>query len=196
MPMPPRLLSVFAAVMALSPMALQAQGVYRCPGPPVLYTDQITPQQAKERNCRSVEGAPVSVVAPIRPRSPAPVLSPSTAPSGGSPENRVARDEQRARDSDARRILEAELRQQEEQLAQMVKEYNNGEPERRGDERNFERYRDRIAQMKAAIDRKQSDIAAIRRELSKLGGSLGAISAPAPSPAPTPAPAPASTAKS
>ena len=50
----------------------------------------------------------------------------------------------------------------------MRKEYNNGEPERRGDERNFQKYQDRVAEMKSAIARKESDIAAIKREISKL----------------------------
>ena len=50
----------------------------------------------------------------------------------------------------------------------MQKEFNNGEPERLGSERNFQRYLDRVAEMKAAITRKEADIAAIRRELGKL----------------------------
>ena len=60
--------------------------------------------------------------------------------------------EQRARDSDARRILEAELRRDEAQLATMRQEYNNGEPERLGNERNFQTYLDRVAAMRAAMD--------------------------------------------
>jgi hypothetical protein len=62
--------------------------------------------------------------------------------SGGVParpgEARVDPAAQRARDSDARRILADELKREEERLAQLQKEYNNGEPERRGDERNFQ----------------------------------------------------------
>ena len=60
------------------------------------------------------------------------------------------------------------LRTEEERLAALQKEYNNGEPERRGDERNFQKYIDRVAEMKAAITRKEADIAAIKRELAKL----------------------------
>jgi PAS domain-containing protein len=44
----------------------------------------------------------------------------------------------------------------------MQKDYNNGEPERRGDERNYQRYLDRVAEMKAAITRKEADIAALQ----------------------------------
>ncbi|MCU0774086.1 MAG: hypothetical protein MUC74_06145, partial [Ideonella sp.] len=63
---------------------------------------------------------------------------------------------------------EAELRKEEERLATLLREYNNGEPERRGDERNYRKYLDRVAEMKAGIARKEADIAAIKRELAKL----------------------------
>jgi hypothetical protein len=77
--------------------------------------------------------------------------------------------EQRARDSDARAILESELKREEEALAALQKDFNNGEPERLGSERNYVRYQERVEQMRAAIERKQADIAALRRELAKLG---------------------------
>ena len=51
----------------------------------------------------------------------------------------------------------------------MRKEFNNGEPERLGGERNYAKYQERVAEMRAAIGRKESDVAAIKRELSKLG---------------------------
>ena len=75
---------------------------------------------------------------------------------------------QRARDTDSRRILEAELRREEERLAELRKEYNNGEPERMGNERNYQKYLDRVADLKSGIARKEGDIAAIKRELAKL----------------------------
>jgi hypothetical protein len=139
--------------------------VYRCPGPPVLYTDALTPAEARERGCRGIEGAPVTVV---QGRPPAKATGPAAAGSGARPGERVDPAAQRARDSDARRILGDELRREEERLAAMQKEYNNGEPERRGDERNFQKYQDRVAEMKAGIARKEADIAALKRELAKL----------------------------
>jgi hypothetical protein len=143
-----------------------AQGttVYRCPGPPILYTDQITAQQAKDQGCRTIEGAPITVVSPPRPRSSA-----GTSPGASRPaEGKVDAGEQRARDSDARKILDTELKREEAKLAELQKEFNNGEPERKGDERNFQKYQDRVEEMKAAIARKQSDVAALKRELAKL----------------------------
>jgi len=91
--------------------------------------------------------------------------TPAAARSGDS---RVDPAAQRARDTDARRILNEELRTEEERLAALQREFNNGEPERRGDERNFQRYIERVAEMRAGIARKEADIAALKRELSKL----------------------------
>ncbi len=135
--------------------------VYRCPGPPVLYTDQITPVQAKDRGCRTIEGAPITVVSVPKPRPVA-----SSAPRAS--DAKVEAGEQRARDGDARKILDAELKREEAKLAELQKEFNNGEPERQGGERNFQKYQDRVEEMKAAIARKQSDVAALKRELTKL----------------------------
>ena len=75
---------------------------------------------------------------------------------------------QRSRDNDSRRILEGELRREEDRLSELRKEYNNGEPERLGNERNYQKYLDRVAELKGNIARKESDVSAIRRELSKL----------------------------
>jgi hypothetical protein len=137
--------------------------VYRCPGPPVLYTDAINATEAKERGCRQLEGAPITVIQSQKPRS-APVPSSGPRP----PDSKVGPAEQKVRDTDSRRILESELHKEEDKLAQMQKAYNNGEPERLGDERNYQKYLDRVADMKAAIARKESDIQAIRREIAKL----------------------------
>ena len=82
--------------------------------------------------------------------------------------SKVDRDLQRARDSDRRAVLGAELREAEARLAAARAEYNNGEPERRGDERNFAKYQERVAELKAAIGRQEADVAALRRELAKL----------------------------
>jgi hypothetical protein len=143
----------------------QSATVYRCPGPPVLYTDQITVQQAKERGCRTIEGAPITIVSPPKPR---PVAGTPPASAARGSEAKVEPGEQRSRDSDARKILETELRREETKLAELQKEFNNGEPERMGGERNYQKYLDRVEEMKAAISRKQSDVAALKRELSKF----------------------------
>jgi hypothetical protein len=158
-----RTLTILLLTAASSwPAWAQAGTVYRCPNN--VYTSEITEKEAKERNCRTIEGAPITVVSPQR----RPTNPPVQAGSPPRPDQRVDAKEQRARDSDARAILEAELKREEDALVSMQKDFNNGEPERRGDERNFVRYQERVEEMRNAIARKQADIAALRRELSKL----------------------------
>jgi hypothetical protein len=150
--------------------ASAASQVYRCPGPPVLYTDALSPQEARDRGCRSIEGTPITIIQ-ARPRAPAPAAAASAAGTTTAQrpaDSRVDPAAQRQRDNEARRILQDELRKEEDRLAAMLKDYNGGEPERRGDERNYQRYLDRVAEMKAGITRKEADIAALKREIAKL----------------------------
>lgn len=157
-----------AALVALTGMAgsASAQGVvYRCPGPPVLYTDAMSAKEAAEKGCRSIEGTPISVIAPVKPR---PSVTPSPTSGGQSADLKVDAKDQRVRDDDRRRILEQELREAEGKLAKLQQEYNNGQPERRGDERNYQKYLDRTAELKASVTRQEADVQAIKRELGKL----------------------------
>ena len=155
---------VLAVLLPIGFVQAQDKPVYRCPGPPVLYTDALGAQEARDKGCRTIEGAPITIVqAPPKPR-PAATTTASSRPS----DSRVDPAAQRSRDSDARRILADELKREEDRLAAMQAEYNNGEPERRGDERNFVRYAERVAELKAALQRKEADIAAIKREIAKL----------------------------
>jgi hypothetical protein len=49
-------LVLFAAILGLHAAAMP-QELYRCPGPPILYTDQISQEEARQKNCRSVTEA-------------------------------------------------------------------------------------------------------------------------------------------
>ena len=179
--LPLRTAVAMALAVGAAAASAQERPVYRCPGN--LYTDQYSAKEAADLGCKMLDGAPVTVV-----QSTSPVRRPSSAvsnsgggegsgsrtASGAAPavrasgEMRVDPAQQRARDSDARRILEAELRKEAERLAALQKDYNQGEPERRGDERNYARYQERVAEMKSSIARKEADIAALKRELAKL----------------------------
>jgi hypothetical protein len=146
------------AGLAAAP-AFAADVTYKCPGR--IYSNTMTAKEAKDKGCTVLEGS-VTVIQGTKPR---PV---STGSASSPPGSKIDPADQRARDSDARRILESELKREEERLAALTAEYNNGEPERRGDEKNFQKYQERTADLKAQIERKTSDIAAIKRELAKL----------------------------
>jgi predicted RNase H-like nuclease (RuvC/YqgF family) len=153
-----------ALLGALAVGSLKAQSpstYYVCPGN--TFTNTITTKEAEQRGCKQREAQQPTTIAGPRPRT-------SSDATGARPTNegRVDSAEQRARDSDARRILEQELKREESELAALRAEFRDGQPERRGDERNYQKYLDRSTAMKAAISRKESDVEAIRRELSKL----------------------------
>jgi hypothetical protein len=75
---------------------------------------------------------------------------------------------QKARDSDRKQILQEELKSEEKKLADLRAEYNNGQPERRGDERNYAKYQDRTATLKDDVARSEKNVEALKRELGNL----------------------------
>jgi hypothetical protein len=162
--------SIPLAVLSLA--ALFASNVYsqdrmyRCDDN--YYTNSLN--DPKARGCKQLEGGNVTVVQGTRPNAVQNGVKLAVAtPSGGQPGQRVDANDQRARDADARGILESELRRAESRKAELALEYNNGEPEKRGDEpRNYQKYLDRVAEMKANLGRLDNDIAGIRRELGRL----------------------------
>jgi Domain of unknown function (DUF4124) len=115
------------------------------------------------KGCTRIAIDPVVIPRTVNPQGSATRAqpSPSTFP-------KVDGATQRSRDSDRRRILEDELRDKETRLAELRREYNNGEPERQGNERNYQRYLDRTAQLKSDISRAESDIASIKSEIGKV----------------------------
>lgn len=124
----------------------------------------------ENKGCKRLNVQPIASV-------PAPRL-PATAASNGNPVRpavdqraagfpRVEADTQKARDNDRRRILEDELKAEEDRLVRLRTEFNGGQPERNGDEtRNFARYQERVARMQEDIQRSESNVAALRRELA------------------------------
>lgn len=148
-------------LLALCASAQAQDRIYRCGN---AYTNTVTQEQAKK--CKLLEGGNVTVVQGTRPAKAASAASAPSAPGSGP---RVNAAEQKSRDSDARLILQSELEKAEERQAALLKEYNNGVPEKRGDEaRNDPRYLDRVVELKAKLARNESDMAGIRRELERL----------------------------
>ena len=168
------LLSSFTLLLASAGSSVWAQQIFRCVGAggaPPEYINNA--KDAQTRNCTAMTGGNVTVVqgtsaAVAAPRAPVRVAA--TTPSGGTRTD--GGPEQRARDSDSRTILESELKKAESKLVEQQKDYNNGEPEKQGIEgRNYQRYLDRVAELKDGITRNQSDIAGIKREISRLPSS-------------------------
>jgi hypothetical protein len=159
---------LLAPLLVLASLGAQAQGtVYRCPGPPVLYTDALSAKEAAEKGCRTIEGTPITVLQSPKPRPGGAAAGSSDSGVRGG-DTRIDAGQQRVRDDERRRVLQTELRQAEERLANAQKEFNNGQGERRGDERNYQKYLDRMAELKETIARYEADVQALRREIAKL----------------------------
>jgi hypothetical protein len=152
------------ASMAASSFAQNSLTIFRCSGN--VYTNNAV--EARAKGCKPMEGGNITVVEGTRVNGNAgnaPVRV-ATAPQASG--QRIDADDQRSRDSDARGILEAELKKAEARQADLLKEYNNGDPEKLGPEhRNNQKYLDRVAEMKASIARTENDIAGIKRELGR-----------------------------
>ncbi|WP_348699507.1 DUF4124 domain-containing protein [Duganella fentianensis] len=143
--------------------------IYKCttPAGSVEYTDVN-----RGKHCKAMELPGVVVAAPpkhVAPAAPASGNRLGTAPAlvpGEFP--RVDAAQQRARDADRRGILEEELRAEQQKLAEQRKAYNNGEPERQGDERNYAKYLERVAGMRDSISRTEKNIDALKREIANI----------------------------
>lgn len=166
---PTVLLSISAIVLASSISGAFAQErIYRCSGKEGGVPEYINnAKDAQTRGCKQIEGGNVTVVRSTVESRPAVRVATAVQASPAS-----SNEEQRARDGDTRSILEAELRKAEARLAEQQKEFNNGQPEKQGIEgRNYQRYLDRVAEMKESIARHESDIAGLKREIARLPGS-------------------------
>lgn len=120
------------------------------------------------KGCKPVDMSGISMV-PAPPRRVAPVQTAAAKPAAAPADfPKVDSATQRARDSDRRRILQDEMRTEEQKLADLKTEFNGGEPERRGDERNYAKYQTRVAAMQEDIGRTEKNIEALKRELGNL----------------------------
>jgi len=157
------LLAGAGLVACASPALAQ---VYRCDSPNGVPVYQGTPNGA---NCHPIDLQPLTTIP--APRLPAAKTGgAATSAARASPEAfpKVDGAAQRARDDDRRRILEDELHKEQQRLGELKAEYKGGEPDRQGNERNYQKYLDRVARLEEDIARTESNIASLRRELGTI----------------------------
>ncbi len=166
-----RVAVVLVAGLALHNSA-QAQGaVYKC----VDEQGRVEFTDSARKGCKALDlpgyapppppraSAPIPAVRPMNGQGgqPAPTVTPASFP-------RVDTAQQRARDDDRREILNDELRIEQKKLADLRRDFNNGEPERQGNERNYAKYQERVASMRGEIGRTERNIEALQREISNI----------------------------
>ena len=156
--------AALATVLAASPLAALANSdIFVCQDADGRKTYQNT---GAGRGCRRLDIQPLlSVPAP---RQQATRASTDVRPISPASFPRVDSQTQRARDGDRRRILEDELGAEEAKLQALRNEYRNGAPERLGSERGHAGYQERVAKMQAELQRTESNVASLKRELALL----------------------------
>ncbi len=152
------------ALLLVVTASVCAEGVYVC----------MMPNGSREyrntgdvRGCKKLdlEGITMIPSAPAQngaasKEKPASLADPSFA--------RIDNQLQKRRDQDRMQILQEEVRNEEAKLAALKKEYQNGEPERLGSERNYAKYLERVALLKEEVQRTEKNIEALKREISNL----------------------------
>ena len=160
--------------MLMASAGAHAQSVYKCTDDKgyVMYTDSAT-----QRGCKAIDTQQGAISQPPKGAVPAPAASSrqgagraapaaSTATPASFP--KVESYVQRQRDDDRRDILNDELRNEEKKLADFRREFNNGEPERQGNEKNYAKYQERVERLRADIGRSEKNVEALKREIGNI----------------------------
>jgi len=164
----------FAAALALTaamayPDAHADSVVYKC----VDKSGRVEFTDINKAGCKPLDLPGYIPAPPQAARSPAPAVNMrqgAARPPTPSPANfpRVDTSAQRARDDDRREILGEELRAEEKKLADLRRDFNNGEPERQGNEKNYAKYQERVASMRDDIGRAEKNVEALKREIANI----------------------------
>ena len=93
---------------------------------------------------------------------------PAPKPKAATPANfpKVDSETQKKRDDARRKILEDELAAEEKLLAEAKKNLAEGEATRLGDERNYQKYLDRVQALKDDVTRHEQNLEALKKELA------------------------------
>ena len=159
-----RRLAVVIAVALLQPVAWAETCKYLDNEGRVIYsnTPNSPPKGATKVKCFE---DPSPKPAPANTRNPD--SKPANSDTKAKPP-RVSQDTQKTRDDERRRILEQEIADETKQLAQAKEQLAAQEAVRNGNERNYERFVERVRPYRDAVATHERNIEAIKREIANL----------------------------
>ena len=105
---------------------------------------------------------------PVAKPAPAAGQNSDANPAGVPKTTRISPDTQKTRDAERRRILDQELADETQQLAQAKEQLAAQEAIRNGNERNYERVIERLKPYQDAVATHARNIEAIQREIANL----------------------------
>lgn len=142
-----------------TPLAFAQATVWKCVGPDGRPQYTNVQRDAQGRNC-TVVTKEVSVV----PATKGPQMSPSSA----KEYPRVDSDTQRARDDGRRKILEEELKAEEQKLVEAKSKLAEQDAVRLGGEQNYQKKLDRLAPFQETVNSHEKNVEALRKEIGNL----------------------------
>jgi len=147
-------------VVLLAGSALAQQAVYRC-------GQEYTNAPTDPARCERLAPQAITVIAGTRAQGAAVAAPPAGT---GAAAGAVASVPQKQRDDMARGIVSAELDRAQRRHADLLAEYRLGEPVRVAQEQPAQ-YQERVARLKASVERSQRDIDSLQRELARRPSS-------------------------
>ena len=158
-----RRLAVFLVLALIQPVAWAETCKYLDSEGRVIYsnTPNSPPKGATKVKCFE---------APSKPAPPPPRNSdakPANSDAKGKPP-RVSENTQKSRDDERRRILEEEMATEMKQLAQAKEQLAAQEAVRSGNERNYERFLERVQPFRDTVATHERNLEAIKREIANL----------------------------
>jgi hypothetical protein len=151
-------LAALLAVMFIQPAGWAETCKYVDADGRVIYsnTPNSPPKGATKVKCFE-DPSPKTAVAPTKP-----------SPDSKTKAPRVSEDTQKARDDERRRILEQELADENKQLAQAKEQLVAQEAIRNGNERNYQRFLERVQPYRDAVANHERNLEALKREIANL----------------------------
>lgn len=116
---------------------------------------RVTYSNIPSKGAAKLNLEPLTTVAPPKPKAATPAGFP-----------KVDGETQKKRDDTRRKILEDELAAEEKLLAEAKRNLAEGEATRLGDERNYQKYLDRVQGLKDEVALHEKNLEALRKELA------------------------------
>ena len=88
----------------------------------------------------------------------------------GDVEERIAKRREAMKIGEQREQIQSKITEEEKRLNEVKSEYKDGNPDRLGSERNYQRYLNRVERMREEIDAREKNLNGLRKELQELSG--------------------------
>ena len=141
---------LFAALFSLS-CTIQA-GVYK-------HVDEhgnVTYSNVPSSNAKKIALPPLVVVPSV---------------DSGNVEERIAKRREAMKAGEQREQIQSKITEEEKRLNEVKSEYKDGNPDRLGSERNYQRYLNRVERLREEIDAREKNLNSLRKELQELSSS-------------------------